>query len=86
MFYVYLIQCKTPFHIYIGLTARLHRRIHQHEIGNGAFFTRKHGFSYYIVLDTFDLEADAKKFEWEIVQELGNDPQLTVRGAGRTQV
>jgi predicted GIY-YIG superfamily endonuclease len=43
-YYVYLIECKTPEHYYIGLTQHLEYRLKQHAKGRGAQFTKHNGF------------------------------------------
>jgi predicted GIY-YIG superfamily endonuclease len=43
MYGVYVIECKTPNHYYVGETRQFKHRITSHMRGNGARFTRSHG-------------------------------------------
>ena len=42
---VYVIECMSPEHWYVGSTYReLHARIQEHEEGFGCVWTQRHGF------------------------------------------
>jgi predicted GIY-YIG superfamily endonuclease len=44
MYYVYVIECRTSDHYYIGLTRHFDERIRMHMCGTAARFTATHGF------------------------------------------
>jgi predicted GIY-YIG superfamily endonuclease len=52
LYTVYLIECVTPLHFYVGMTSNLERRIEQHRRGgkDGAWWTWIHGVKNYRVV------------------------------------
>jgi hypothetical protein len=70
---IYLIECKTPNHYYIGQTADIGQRIKRHLRGTGAAFVKRHGFSSWSVLDTAKNLAESKAKELGYYRELCAD-------------
>lgn len=68
MYYVYVIECKTPDHYYIGLTRFFDRRIRRHMNGKAARFTRLHGFNQVVHMEHHRYEEDAKARESELTE------------------
>lgn len=61
MFHVYVIECKTPNHYYIGLTQDYDRRIRKHKQGEGARFIKVHGFLRVIRVEYYESYYYAKE-------------------------
>jgi putative endonuclease len=49
-YWVYVILCQRPCHLYVGMTRDLRSRLKQHETGRGSRFTKRHGFRSLIEL------------------------------------
>lgn len=67
MIYLYEIKCKTPNHLYIGITANLFNRIKAHRTKKGSIFTKKHGFDSLFIIEVFYSEGLAKRAEHNYV-------------------
>ena len=87
MYCVYVIECKTPNHYYVGETRQYEHRIRSHKRGTGARFTSVHGFRRVIDTKYVESESEAKKCERELtdlyIKKYGLE---NVAGAGKTQV
>ena len=87
MYCVYVIECKTPNHYYIGETKELKKRIRRHMLGKGARFTKVHGCRRIINTKHVSTESEAKKWEKELtdlyIKKYGLE---NVAGADKTQV
>jgi predicted GIY-YIG superfamily endonuclease len=82
---VYLIECETPDHWYVGVTSDYQKRRAAHAAGTGAAFTRVHGFKASTVIqEVSDMEA-AKAAERTVTEALRRGPDLHVAGAGWSQ-
>jgi len=68
MIYVYVIECKTPNHYYIGLTADYERRIRRHKEGGGARFVKVHGFKRVVRVEFYELYYYAKERELKLTE------------------
>lgn len=86
MHYVYLLECLTTDHFYVGTTTNLKHRYTQHLLGNGCRFTAVHGVRQLMkaVLLKDIHRAHHTEREW-IDRLLHENPDACVRGAGRTQ-
>ena len=82
--YVYIVSNFTHSTIYIGVTSKLYSRIHQHKIGEGSVFTKKHNCKELLYYEVFDdissaitREKQMKKWkrEWKdrLIQEFNPD-------------
>lgn len=67
---VYVLKCKTPGHYYVGITTDLDHRLAQHRAGQGAEFTKLHGFHSLRVAITARNETEAKMLERELTRTL----------------
>lgn len=87
MYYVYVIECATPNHYYIGLTQDFEGRIRRHMDRKGAKFTSEHGFKRVICKEEYYWEDDAKERESELTQDYIDKYGIeNVAGAGWSQV
>lgn len=62
-FYLYQITCKTPGHIYVGITQKPEHRKQQHIRGKGARFTILNGVQKFTVLNRFKTIEEARDAE-----------------------
>jgi putative endonuclease len=69
LFYVYVIECRTPKHHYIGFTTNLERRITQHNTGTGSEFTKIHGVKRVVETFYYHTEEDALEAEEKITRQ-----------------
>ena len=76
MFWVYLIECETPGHIYVGQTSNVVRRYAQHLSGKGAKFTQKHGVKSLISTLKCDSREAALDLEKTMVNKLMIHPNV----------
>src|SRR3990167_1815841 len=81
---LYQIECITPKHFYIGITAHPRARLESHCSGHGAKWVKLHGIKHFKVLRRFRTEKDAKKAENRRVLELAQQG-YEVRGGPWTQ-
>lgn len=81
MWFLYLIECRTPDHYYVGITTQPYRRQHRHERGIGAQFTFCHGVKSFELLETYPTLASALKAECELTKELREIDHFTVAGS-----
>lgn len=82
---VYVIECQTPNHFYVGATSHYDDRIKRHGLGRGARWTQIHGFKKVIKKMEVPTMYLAKIFESKEVDRriaLGEE----VRGASYTSV
>lgn len=72
---LYLITCKTPKHLYVGITCNPYRRRRQHggQWHGGAVFVKRHGVAKMEVLVTFPNKKAALKAEMEMVKQAKAD-------------
>ena len=78
--YLYLIQCHTKNHYYVGITGDVKKRMILHKNGNGAWFVKQHGFKSYRVLGTGFEWKKAGKLETRITAELNKAGYITCGG------
>lgn len=82
--HVYVIECLTANHFYVGATQHLIDRIRSHRRGGGARATAKFGFKKLAqVIEVCDMEQ-AKKLEKLLVLRLRQNAGYIVYGAGWT--
>jgi len=77
---VYLIECKTPNHFYVGITGCLGHRMEQHKGKEGSVWTKKHGVKCWQVIARGLAKDEALSVErkvYLIMKEMG----FEVRGA-----
>jgi predicted GIY-YIG superfamily endonuclease len=87
MYCVYVIECETPNHYYIGLTRSYNHRIRNHMRGKGARFTQVHGFKKVIAVKSHESEKCAKESERELTEQYIQTYSIeNVAGAGKSQV
>ncbi len=68
-YYVYVIECRTPKHHYVGFTTNLERRITQHNTGTGSEFTKIHGVKRVVETFYYKTEEDALAAEEKITRQ-----------------
>ena len=68
MWYVYIVRCEKDDTLYTGITNNLERRIHQHNTGKGARYTK--GRAPVTLLKSFNVDnkSEALKLEYKIKQ------------------
>lgn len=71
MWFLYLIECKTPNHYYVGITSQLITREERHRSCRGAQFTQVHGVRTFEVLATYPTLAEALKAEYDLTRDGG---------------
>ncbi len=83
VWHIYIIECCTPHHIYVGITrGSAMRRWLQHAAGLGARFTRAHGVHRATICYSTYSMRDAEWIEHFQVKELRRlNPWACVRGA-----
>jgi predicted GIY-YIG superfamily endonuclease len=87
MYYVYVIECRTPDHYYIGLTQHFDERMGKHMCGTAARFTATHGFKKVISKQGYEWKEDAKDRERELTEQYTQRYGVEkVAGAGWSQV
>lgn len=84
--FLYLIECQTPDHYYVGISTAPHERRRRHEGGYGAKFTQIHGVKTFELLTTYPSLAEALKAEYNLTKDLREMEGLIVAGACWTQV
>ena len=62
---VYVIECNTPKHVYVGITRNIARRLYQHRAAQGSEFTKKHGVHSVLRIQFVYNERAALKLEDE---------------------
>ena len=84
---VYVLECKTPEHYYVGITHNLAKRIRDHSLRRGARFTQIHGVKKLVKCIQCNNELDAKQLEKKITQPLIHSyGRNNVCGGGNSQV
>lgn len=63
LFYVYVLECQTPNHFYIGQTNDVERRVGEHRTGLGAQFTIIHGVKE--LIETYEYPTRGEALHWE---------------------
>lgn len=87
MYYVYVIECETPNHYYVGLTQNFAERMKQHESGTGSEFMSVHKFKKVVYKETHEWEEDAKTRERELTMQYKSTyGDENVAGGGGSQV
>lgn len=87
MYYVYVIECATPSHYYIGLTQHFEERIKNQMCGKGAKFTCVYGFKKVVCKEEYYWEEDARDRERELARDYMCKYGIeNVAGAGWSQV
>lgn len=79
---LYVIECNTPKHFYVGLSNNIANRIGSHCFGNGSSWTKIHGVNRVVSIKEFQNETLAKYAEMIEVKRLSRIGE--VRGAGIT--
>lgn len=69
LFHVYVIECETPLHFYVGMTTRPRSRGYEHKRGK-VEFTDKHGVSQIHLLQTTESRIEALKAELLLYKKL----------------
>jgi predicted GIY-YIG superfamily endonuclease len=82
MITVYLIECETPDHWYVGVSGDYQERLDAHAAGAGAAFTRLHGVKASTVIQEVSNMEAAKAVERTVTEALRRVPGLRVAGAG----
>lgn len=67
MCYVYILQCKDDT-LYTGWTTDLDKRIHKHNLGKAAKYTRGRTPVKLVYFEEFDNKIEAQKREYAIKQ------------------
>lgn len=67
MCYVYILQCKDDT-LYTGWTTNLDKRIHKHNLGKAAKYTRGRTPVKLVYFEEFDSKIEAQKREYAIKQ------------------
>ncbi|MDD7281761.1 GIY-YIG nuclease family protein [Floccifex sp.] len=67
MHYVYIVECNDQTY-YTGYTNNVEHRIHLHNTGKGAKYTRCRGPVHLVYYEQFDNKSDALKREYAIKQ------------------
>ncbi|WMM26890.1 GIY-YIG nuclease family protein [Tissierella sp. MB52-C2] len=67
MCYVYILQCKDDT-LYTGWTTNLDKRIHKHNLGKAAKYTRGRTPVKLVYFEEFDNKIEAQKREYAIKQ------------------
>ena len=67
---VYVIECSTPNHFYVGQTNSYKHRIEQHRTGHGMPFTAKYGVSKTYIVKVFSSRNEAMIEESRLRREL----------------
>lgn len=80
---MYRVVCNTPNTTYIGITQDPLNRWRKHERGQGAAWTRLHGYKYVEIICTSTTESAAKLAE-RLHVVLDRTRGLNVGGAGET--
>lgn len=81
---LYVIECATPYHFYVGISKEIDVRIKRHVSGHGSSWTRLHGFKKVVLTKEFPddrLAKQAEMMEVKRLRRIGN-----VRGAGWTSI
>ena len=68
-YFVYVIECRTPNHYYVGFTRNLYQRITQHNTGIGSEFTKIHGVKRVVETFYYFTEDDALAAEEKITRQ-----------------
>lgn len=64
--YVYMLSNSTRTLLYVGATKNLVNRVHLHEAGRGAAFTKKYHMKYLIYYEEYEFLKEAFKREKQI--------------------
>ena len=73
---IYVLECITPNHFYVGYTQNFSSRLSNHRHGRGAMFTKLHGVKR--VIGTFEGSKDLERKIVVWLLEAG--PQFTIVG------
>jgi|SRR5690625_2527620 len=79
---VYMLQCNDGT-LYTGYTNDLKRRIHMHETGKGAKYTRGRGPFQVVYVEYFSTKEEAMQREYFIKQLRRDQKLLLIRGKER---
>ncbi len=68
-YWVYILASKRNGTLYVGVTNDLARRVHEHKMGEGGDFTRKHGVTNLVHVQPFDtalvaIEQEKRLKKW----------------------
>jgi predicted GIY-YIG superfamily endonuclease len=80
MWFLYLIECETPNHYYVGISSQPFERERYHRGGRGTPFTELHGVGTFELLAFYDSREEAEKAEQQFTDELRKDTTLVVAG------
>lgn len=67
---LYVIECKTPQHVYVGITTEPEKRWKSHKTRKGAFFTRHYGVKRFHGVRILDSGPEAREAERKMVVTL----------------
>lgn len=84
--YLYQVECRTPFHVYIGITQSPFLRFKQHRLGRGALFTQKHGVKKAVVLKRFESYESAREAEDARTRQLDARGLITRGGSWTSSI
>ena len=73
---VYIIECETPDHIYVGMSNNISRRLAQHRAGKGSKFTREHGVKKLLRAEFFENRKDTEAFERQMTKHYRSLPNI----------
>jgi predicted GIY-YIG superfamily endonuclease len=84
---VYVIECNTAKHFYVGITRMGEKRIMQHKLKQGSQFTRVHGVKRFMFLpECYSADLEVKNAERKTVIQLSEmDSTFEICGAGWTR-
>lgn len=80
-YWVYVILCKTPCHLYVGMTRQLWHRLSQHSKGRGSRFTKSHGYRWAIEILPAKNYLEAIALEAATVRRYQASQHCVVSGA-----
>lgn len=82
-FVVYLIECQTPNHFYVGMTSNWRKRRQRHLAIKGSVWTSQHGVKSIQLMAECETEKEAKQLERVLTLQIKSEGRQ-VRGAGWT--
>jgi predicted GIY-YIG superfamily endonuclease len=82
MWFLYLIECETPRHYYVGISSQplTRERNHRAGSGKGSPFTQLHGVKTFELLAVYNSREEAERVEQQFTDDLREDGTLVVAG------
>lgn len=84
-YFLYMVTCKVPKHIYIGHTQDFLHRASKHKKGEGAAFIRRYGFKNILLIKNFVTRSEASIEESKLTKRLRKLKGFVVNGSGYTR-